>query len=152
MGRSKRGMWIFKAARWEPPPVSIEDRIIVEPLSRQLNSTNHMLALRDPINQCSSMIVVVGWYPTIPLEMYIGIVYGSPTDSLVWGITCKTCTRERWDPDQPYGVVVKGCGARMSCWSDFPPAWCVYWFGYPWHYQIWVMTCSLPPLVVMQVT
>jgi hypothetical protein len=55
------------------------------------------------------MILVVGQYPTIPLEMSIGIVYGPPTDISACGITWKTCTRERWDPDQPYGIIVKGC-------------------------------------------
>jgi hypothetical protein len=55
------------------------------------------------------MIVVVERYPTIPLEMFSGIVYGPPTDSPVCGITWKACTRERWDLDQPYDVVVKGC-------------------------------------------
>jgi hypothetical protein len=25
------------------------------------------------------------------------------------GIVWKACTRERWDPDRPYDVVVKGC-------------------------------------------
>jgi hypothetical protein len=29
----------------------------------------------------------------------------SPTCDIVW----KRCTRERWDPDQPYGIIVKGC-------------------------------------------
>jgi hypothetical protein len=55
------------------------------------------------------MIVVVGQYPTIPLEMSNGIVYKPPTDSPVCGIAWKTCTRKRWDPDRPYGIIVKGC-------------------------------------------
>jgi hypothetical protein len=42
---------------------------------------------------------VVERYPTIPLEMSIGIVYMPPTDSAACGITWKTCTRERWDSD-----------------------------------------------------
>jgi hypothetical protein len=55
------------------------------------------------------MIVVVGQYSIIPLEMFIGVVYGPPTDSPVCVITWKMCTRERWDPDRPYDVVSKGC-------------------------------------------
>jgi hypothetical protein len=54
------------------------------------------------------MIVVVVRYSTIPLEMSIGIVYGPPMDNPTCDITWKTCTRERWDPDQPYGVIAKG--------------------------------------------
>jgi hypothetical protein len=54
------------------------------------------------------MIVVVGRYPTIPLEMSTEIVYGPPTDSPVCGIAWKMCTRERWDPDRPYDIVAKG--------------------------------------------
>jgi hypothetical protein len=55
------------------------------------------------------MIVLVGRYPTIPLEMSIGIVYGPPMNSLVCGIVWKMCTRERWDLDRPYDIVAKGC-------------------------------------------
>jgi hypothetical protein len=40
------------------------------------------------------MIVVVGQYPTIPLEMFTRIVYGPPTDSPECGITWKMCSRE----------------------------------------------------------
>jgi hypothetical protein len=68
-----------------------------------------MLNLWGPVNRCSSMIIVVGRYPIIPLEMSIGIVYVPPTDSAACGIAWKTCTRERWDPDRPYNVVAKGC-------------------------------------------
>jgi hypothetical protein len=55
------------------------------------------------------MIVVVGRYPTVPLEMNIGIVYGPHKDSPACGIAWKTCTRERWDPHWPYSVIVKCC-------------------------------------------
>jgi hypothetical protein len=71
--------------------------------------TNRMSDLWGLVNQRSSMIIVVGRYPTIPLEMSTRIVYRPPTDSPACGIAWKTCTRERWDPDQPYDVVVKGC-------------------------------------------
>jgi hypothetical protein len=54
------------------------------------------------------MIVVVGRYPTIPLEMSIGIVYEPSTDSPAYGIAWKMCTRERWDPDRPYNIIAKG--------------------------------------------
>jgi hypothetical protein len=64
-------------------------------LSEHLICTDRMLALWDPVNRRSSMIVVLGRYPTIPLEMFSGIVYGPPTDNLVCGIVWKTCTRER---------------------------------------------------------
>jgi hypothetical protein len=64
--------------------------------------------LWGPANRHSSMIVVVGRYPTISLEMSIGIVCRSPTNSPTCGIAWKTCTRERWDPDRPYGIVAKG--------------------------------------------
>jgi hypothetical protein len=40
-----------------------------------------MLDLWGLVNRRSSMVVVVGRYPTIPLEMFSGIVYGPPTDS-----------------------------------------------------------------------
>jgi hypothetical protein len=70
--------------------------------------TDRMLALWDPVNWCSLVIVVVGWYSTIPLEMFSGIVYGPPTDSPASGIAWKTCTRERWDLHQPYDVIMKG--------------------------------------------
>jgi hypothetical protein len=72
-----------------------------------------MLDLWGPVNRCRLMIVVVG--STIPLEMSTGIVYGQPTDSLECGITWKTYTRERWDPDQPYGIIVKGCHMWHIC-------------------------------------
>jgi hypothetical protein len=68
-----------------------------------------MLDLWGPVYQHSLMIVVVGRYPTIPLEMFNGIVYGPSTDSPVCGIMWKTCTSEMWDSDQPYGIIVKGC-------------------------------------------
>jgi hypothetical protein len=70
---------------------------------------DYMPELWGWINRRSLMIIVVEWYPAIPLEMSIGIVYGPPMDSPACGITWKTCIRERWDPDQPYGIVVKGC-------------------------------------------
>jgi hypothetical protein len=46
---------------------------------------------------------------TVPLEMFIGIVYGLSTDSPVCGIVWNTCTRERCDLDRPYDVVANGC-------------------------------------------
>jgi hypothetical protein len=55
------------------------------------------------------MIVVVGRYPTIPLEMSIGIVYRPPMDSPACDIMWKTCTRERWDLDRSYSIVANGC-------------------------------------------
>jgi hypothetical protein len=57
------------------------------------------------------MIVVVGRYPIITLEIFSGIVYGLSTERPICGITRKTCTRERWDPDRSYDVVVKDCHA-----------------------------------------
>jgi hypothetical protein len=30
-------------------------------------------------------------------------------DSSAYGIAWNTCTRERWDPDRSYDIVVKGC-------------------------------------------
>jgi hypothetical protein len=79
------------------------------PFNEHWLCTDSMPDLWGPVNRRSSMIVVVGRYPTIPLEMNIGIVYGSPTDSPVCDIMWKTCTRERWDPDRPNGIVAKGC-------------------------------------------
>jgi hypothetical protein len=67
------------------------------------------------VNQRSSMIIVVGRYPTIHLEMSIGIVYGPPTDSPACGIAWKTCTRERCNQDRPYGIVAKGCHIWPIC-------------------------------------
>jgi hypothetical protein len=51
MGRVRREMWIFDGSKVVGPAVSIEDCIIVELLSKYLNSTDRMLALMDPVNQ-----------------------------------------------------------------------------------------------------
>jgi hypothetical protein len=73
------------------------------------------------------MIVMVGRFPTIPLEMSIGIVYGSPTDSPASGIAWKTCIGRggTWiDPTISLrNVVIHGlsAGARMSCWLVLYP-------------------------------
>jgi hypothetical protein len=67
-----------------------------------------MLDLWSPVNQRCLTIIVVGPYPTIPLEMSTGIVYEPPTDSPECGIAWKTCTRERWDLDRPYDIIAKG--------------------------------------------
>jgi hypothetical protein len=74
-----------------------------------------MLDLWDPVNQCSSMIIVIGGYPIIPLEMSIKIVYGPLTDSPMCDIVWKMCTRKRWDPDQPYGIIMKRCHTWPIC-------------------------------------
>jgi hypothetical protein len=103
----------------------------------------------------SLMIIVVGRYPTIPLEMSIGIVYEPPMNSLACGIAWKMCTRERWDPDKPYDVVVKEChmwsvrGHTYVVLVRFIPCRAGYWFRYLWHSWIWVIACSLPPLIEM---
>jgi hypothetical protein len=34
---------------------------------------------------------------------------GPPTDSPECGIMWKSCTREKWDLDRSYDIVVKGC-------------------------------------------
>jgi hypothetical protein len=77
--------------------------------------TDRMLDLWGLVNQRSLMIIVVGRYPTIPLEMSIKIVYGSPRDSSECGIAWRTCIRERWDPDRPYGIIAKGCHTWPVC-------------------------------------
>jgi hypothetical protein len=59
------------------------------------------------------MIVVVARYPTIPLEISIGIVYRPPMDNPACGITWKMCTRERWDSDRPYDIVAKGYPCKV---------------------------------------
>jgi hypothetical protein len=82
---------------------------VVDPWMSIWLCTDCMPDLWGPVNRRSSMIVVTGWCPTIPLEMNIGIMYGPPTDSTACGIAWKTYTRERWDPDQLYGIIVKGC-------------------------------------------
>jgi hypothetical protein len=69
--------------------------------------------LWGPVNRRSSIIVVVGQYPTSPLEMSTGMVCRPPTGSPAYGIAWKTCTRERWNPYQPYDIVVKGCHAWL---------------------------------------
>jgi hypothetical protein len=63
-----------------------------------------MSDLWGPINRRSSMIVVVGRYPIIPLEMSIEIVYRPPTDV----VSCGRRALGRGPPDQPYGIVAKG--------------------------------------------
>jgi hypothetical protein len=90
IGRTGSVMWIFEA------PTSI------------WLCTDHMSDLWGSVNRLSLMIIVVGRYPTIPLEMSIKIVYGPPTNSPICGITWKMCTRERWDPDWPDGIIAKG--------------------------------------------
>jgi hypothetical protein len=65
--------------------------------------------LWGPVIRRSSMIIVVGRYPTISLEMCIGIVYGPSTDSPPCGIAWKTCNREGWDPNLPYSIIANGC-------------------------------------------
>jgi hypothetical protein len=84
MGKKGSGLLDIQSSKVVAPPVSIEDR---------------MLDLWGPVYRHSLMIVVVGRYPTIPLEMFSGIVYRLATDSPVYGIMWKTCTSERWDPD-----------------------------------------------------
>jgi hypothetical protein len=55
-------------------------------------------------------------YDTIPLEIFIGIVYGPPTDTYpVWGIMWNTCTWEMWDPNRPYDIIAKGCHTWHVC-------------------------------------
>jgi hypothetical protein len=73
--------------------------------------TDCMLDLWGLVNWRSSIIVVVGRYPTIPLEMGIVIVYGAPTDGSTCGIMWKTCTREMWDLDRTYDIIAKRCHA-----------------------------------------
>jgi hypothetical protein len=75
-------------------------------LGKHLICNDCMKALWDLANWCNSMIVVVGRYPTTPLEMFSGIVYVPHTDSPVCGIKWKTCTRERSDSNQPYEVML----------------------------------------------
>jgi hypothetical protein len=123
---------------------------IVDPWTSIWLCTNRIPDLWGLINRCSSMIVVVGRYPTIPLEMSIGIVYRPPTDSPACGITWKMCTRERWDPDRPYCIIVKCCHT-FTCWSGLYPCRIGYWFRSPRHPRTWVIACSLPPLVEMHV-
>jgi hypothetical protein len=86
---------------------------IVDPWTSIWLCTDRMLNLWGPVKWRSSMILVVAQYPTIPLAMSTGILYGPPTDSPACGITWKTCTRERWDPDQPYDIIAKGCHAWL---------------------------------------
>jgi hypothetical protein len=88
---------------------------VADPCISMWLCTDCMPDLWGPVNRRSSMIIVVGRYPTIPLEMSIGIVYGPPMDSPVCGIVWKTCTRERWNPDGPYGIIAKGCHTWHVC-------------------------------------
>jgi hypothetical protein len=81
---------------------------IVDHWTSILLCTDHIPDLWGLVNQRSSMIVVVGRYSTIPLGMSTEIVYGPPTDSSACGIAWKTCTRDRWNSDRPYGIIVKG--------------------------------------------
>jgi hypothetical protein len=94
---------------------------IVDPWTIIWLCTDRMPDLWGLVNWRSSMIVVVGRYPTIPLEMSIGIVYGPPTDSPACGIVWKTCTKERWDSDWPYDIIAKGC----HTWSVYGRAYVV---------------------------
>jgi hypothetical protein len=82
---------------------------IVDPWMSILLCIDRMLDLWGLVNRCSLMIVVVGWYPTIPLETSLGIVHELPTHRPACGIAWMMCTRERWDLDRPYSIVVKGC-------------------------------------------
>jgi hypothetical protein len=83
--------------------------LVVEPWTSIWLCTERMLDLWAPVNRRSSMIVVVGRYTNIPLEMSVGIVYMPPTDSPACDIMWKMCTRKSRDPDRPYGIAMKGC-------------------------------------------
>jgi hypothetical protein len=130
---------------------------IVDPWTSIWLSINRMPNFWGPVNQRRTMIVVVRRYPTIPLKISIRILYGPPTDSPECGIMWKTCTRKRWDPDWPYGIVTKGChtrlstDVRMSCWSSLYLYRVCYWFRSSQHSRIWVITCSLPLIIEMHV-
>ena len=60
----------------------------------------------------------------------MGECTGQPRIALVSGIAWETCIREVWDPDRPYGIVVKGCrtrvprGLRVRRVFGFSPAGC----------------------------
>jgi hypothetical protein len=82
---------------------------IVDPWTSIWLCIDRMSDVWGPVNRRSLMIVVVGRYPIIPLEVSIYIVYDPPTDSSACDITWKTCTRERWDPNRPYNIVMKYC-------------------------------------------
>jgi hypothetical protein len=118
---------------------------LVDPWMSTWFCTNRMLDLWGLVNRHWSMIVVVGWYPTIPLEMFTEIVYE------------KTLTRERWDLDRPYDTVAKGCHTWPVCGhvyvvlDKFIPlqGWLLIWI--PLHSRIWVIASSLPPLIEMHV-
>jgi hypothetical protein len=130
---------------------------IVDPWMGIWLCTDRMLDLWGPVNWCSLMIVVVGWYPTIPLEMSTRIVYGPPTDrpALVsCGRRALGTSETRIDPMiSLWKVVIRGLstGARMLCWSSLYLCRVGYWFESPLHTRIWVIACSLPPLVEMHV-
>jgi hypothetical protein len=130
---------------------------IVDPWSSIWLCTDHMSDLWGPINWSSSIIVVVVWYPTILLEMSIRIMYEPPTDNPACGITWKTCTSEKWNPDRPYDIITKCCHTwpvrwrAYVVWSDLYPCRVGYWFRSPQHSEIWVIACSLPLLVEIHI-
>jgi hypothetical protein len=64
--------------------------------------------------------------------MYIGIVYGPPTDSPECGIMWKTCTRERWDVAQLFDHC-------RELWLLMVPSWltCVVLLGY-FPYKVYI--------------
>jgi hypothetical protein len=68
---------------------------------------------------------------------------------LALGIAWKTCTQERWDPDQPYDIIAKVCHtwpvygrARVIFGRFIPLQGCLL-------ILIWVIAFSLSPLIEM---
>jgi hypothetical protein len=129
---------------------------VVDPWMSIWLCTDRMLDLWGPVNRRSWMIVVVGRYPTIPLEMSIGITSHPWIAQRV--VSCGRHALGRGgtqiDPTlslQKVAICGLSTGARMLCWSVLYSCRVGYWFGSSRHSRIWVIACSLPPLVEMHV-
>jgi hypothetical protein len=84
---------------------------------------DHMPDLWGMVNRCSSIIVVVGRYPTIPLDMSIEIVYGPQQIAQRVVLRGKRALGKGGTRINPTislrKVEIRGMsvGAYMSCWS-----------------------------------
>jgi hypothetical protein len=97
----------------------------------------------------------VGWHPTTPAVMYIGLVNGPPMDSSECGMMWKTCTRVRWARVESL-IAVTNCGC-LWCLCEPHVSCCqvvtlqgVNWLESPWHSWIWViLACCCHSVVIL---
>jgi hypothetical protein len=127
MGRSRRAMWYSRLQGGSPRLCRLRT-VHSGTLSKYLNWTDHMMTFLDLVNRRSSIIVVVGWYPTIHLEIFNGIVFTCHPRIAQCEVSHGRRALGRGgiqiDPLMSLQkVAIRGlsAGACMLCWSGFPP-------------------------------